>query len=136
LTQLTVDHSEAEEMVASGRITRDEARRYDRRNVVTRSLGVDPPEAVDSWVFPPVVGERFLLCSDGLSGEILDNEIEECLTSIRDPQDAAEELLKRAIAAGGTDNVTVVVVDGASEEPAGLSIGVDEDTQPREPRVV
>lgn len=126
LTQLTVDHSEAEEMVNAGRLSRDQARSYARRNVLTRSLGTRPPPQVDSLVFPPNSPERFLICSDGLTTEVDDTEIAEVLADEADPQVAAERLVELALAAGGHDNVTAVVVDG--EAP--LS-GIDEDTTPR-----
>ncbi len=129
LEQLTVDHSEAEEMVLAGRLTREQAREYRRRNVVTRSLGTDPEPVADSWVFPPVDGERFLICSDGLTTEIVDSEIERCLIDQADPQKAAETLVERALQAGGRDNVTVIVVDGESRSQTSL---VDSDTTPRE----
>lgn len=131
LTQLTIDHSEAEEMVVAGQITREQARTYRRRNVVTRSLGTDPAPTADSWVFPPVDGERFLICSDGLTTELTDQEIFTSLTSITEPQHAAEVLVERALAAGGRDNVTVIVVDGG---PLVEEAAVNEDTTPRDVR--
>lgn len=127
-SQLTVDHSEAQELIGAGKLTREEARHYKRRNVVTRSLGNEPREVIDSWLFPPVPGERFLICSDGLTGEVRDEVIEDHLESIADPQEAAESLLKRAIEAGGTDNITVLIVDGKREAE---DSPVNEDTAPR-----
>jgi len=126
--QLTVDHSEAEELVTAGRLTRGQARDYRRRNVLTRSLGTDPPPALDSWLFPPADRERFLLCSDGLTSEVEDHQIEACLRTNLDPQKAAEELLRRALEAGGRDNITVIVVDGMSDaDPS----DTEQDTRPR-----
>jgi serine/threonine protein phosphatase PrpC len=132
LSQLTIDHSEVQELLSSGQITTDEARRYRRRNVVTRSLGSEPAEAIDSWVFPPTSGERFLICSDGLTGELQDEVIEDCLERIADPQLAAQALLQRAIDAGGSDNITVLIVDGGlidEDDP------LDDDTMPRRQHV-
>lgn len=129
LDQLTVDHSEAEEMVIAGKITREQARTYEHRNVVTRSLGTDPGPVADSWVFPSAGGERFLICSDGLTTELTDDEIERCLLADAHPQRVAEELVRQAVEAGGHDNVTVIVVDSAV--PSDLS-QVDEDTTPRD----
>ncbi|MDE3206113.1 MAG: serine/threonine-protein phosphatase [Acidobacteriota bacterium] len=129
LSQLTVDHSEAEEMVLAGRITRREARSYPRRNVVTRSLGTVPPPQVDSWVFPPSPPERFLVCSDGLTTELDDHEIELALVAESEPQAAADRLVALAVEAGGRDNVTTVVVDGLRTPHGG---DADEDTVPRE----
>ncbi|MFF5230422.1 PP2C family protein-serine/threonine phosphatase [Dactylosporangium sp. NPDC000521] len=98
LTQITVDHSLA-----------DDAPR--RQHVVTRALGTDPGPAADLWVFPPTPGERFLICSDGLSRELADTEIAAVLRSEPGAQDAADSLVRRAVTAGGRDNVTAVVVD-------------------------
>jgi PPM family protein phosphatase len=128
LTQLTVDHSEAEEMVIAGQITREQVREYEHRNVVTRSLGSDPAPSPDSWVFPSIDGERFLLCSDGLTREVRDEDILDRVASADDPQSVAEELLDLALTAGGSDNVTVIVVDGAGRSPESV---VEEDTVPR-----
>ncbi|CCH28420.1 protein phosphatase 2C domain-containing protein [Actinosynnema sp. NPDC047251] len=111
LTLLTVDHSEAAEMVAAGALTEEQARYSRFRNVITRALGVHPSIEPDQWVFPPVAGERFVLCSDGLTGELEDDEIAAVLRDVTDPECAAGELVRRAVDAGGRDNVTVVVVD-------------------------
>jgi len=128
LTQLTVDHSEVEELVQQGVLRRDEALGYAGRNVITRSLGTAPAPFADSWIFPPVGGERFLVCSDGLTREIDDTEIEDCLRHVADPELAAAELVRRAVQAGGHDNVTVIVVDGSR---GCATDQVEEDTLPR-----
>lgn len=133
LVQLTVDHSEVEELVAAGTLTPTEARSYHRRNVVTRSLGSEPIDMLDSWLFPAIGGERFLICSDGLTREVDDAAIGDCLAAVDDPQSAAEQLVQQALHAGAHDNVTVLVVDGdpaAGEEP-----GADGDTFPRKRHV-
>jgi PPM family protein phosphatase len=111
LTQVTVDHSEVEELLAAGQITAEQARIYPRRNVITRSLGSDPAPIADVWVFPPTPGERFLICSDGLPLEVDDAVIGQILRAQREPQRAADLLVERAVSAGGRDNVTAVVVD-------------------------
>jgi serine/threonine protein phosphatase PrpC len=111
LSQLTVDHSEVQELIAAGELRPQDARFYPRRNVVTRSLGSDPPPDADIWVFPPVTAERFLICSDGLTGEVPDAEIAHVLHETPDPHDAAAELVHRANEAGGHDNISTVVVD-------------------------
>ncbi|MEV0677856.1 protein phosphatase 2C domain-containing protein [Actinosynnema sp. NPDC050436] len=125
LTQLTADHSEAAEMVAAGALTEEEARYSRFRNVITRALGVHATTRPDQWVFPPVAGERFLLCSDGLTGELADDEVAAVLRDVADPEHAARELVRRAVDAGGRDNVTVVVVD------YGLGDAEPDDTVPR-----
>jgi serine/threonine protein phosphatase PrpC len=128
LFQVSVDHSEVEELLVAGRLTREEARVYPRRNVVTRSLGTDPAPQADMWVFPPTPGERFLVCSDGLPLEVDDETIEQVLCAQSDAQAAADVLVGIAVDAGGRDNVTVVVVD--VESPGGGS-SVNGDTAPR-----
>jgi protein phosphatase len=111
LRRITVDHSYVQELVTTGHITDDEARTHPRRNIVTRALGIDPAVRVDAWTLPIVRGDRFLLCSDGLVDEVRDDAINDVLTTISDPQSAADELVALANREGGRDNVTVVVVD-------------------------
>lgn len=114
LSQVTVDHSEVEELVAAGLLTRERAKDYPRRNVVTRSLGTPIPPVPDLWLLPPEPGDRFIICSDGLSGEVDDVEIQRVARANRDPLTAAHELVRLANVNGGSDNVTVVVVDVAA----------------------
>lgn len=111
LSQLTVDHSEVQELVAAGRLLREQVRFHPRRNVVTRSLGSHPAPVADIWVFPPTAGDRFLVCSDGLTTEVEDADIARTLFEVTDPQAAADELVRQANEAGGHDNITAVVVD-------------------------
>jgi serine/threonine protein phosphatase PrpC len=112
LRQLTIDHSFVQELVAEGAITRAEARTHPRRNIVTRALGIEPVVRVDSWTMPIIRGDRFLLCSDGLVDEITDETITEILHAHPDdPEAAAQALVDAANAAGGRDNITVVIVD-------------------------
>ncbi len=110
LTQVSVDHSEVADLVRIGAITEDEAKRHPARNIVTRCLGREALEPVDTWVLPPHPGERFLLCSDGLTNELRDAEIAEVLALDEEPQVVADTLVARAVDAGGHDNVTVVVI--------------------------
>jgi serine/threonine protein phosphatase PrpC len=112
LRQLTIDHSFVQELVAEGAISRDEARTHPRRNIVTRALGIEPAVRVDSWSMPLIRGDRFVLCSDGLVDEVTDDEITKVLEGHPDdPDAAAQALVDAANAAGGRDNITVVVVD-------------------------
>jgi len=111
LQQLTVDHSEVAELIAAGHLHESQARSYPRRNVVTRSLGSAPPPRPDVWLLPVNPGERFLVCSDGLTNELDDPELSRILGEVRDPQAAADELVRLAVLAGGHDNVSVIVVD-------------------------
>ena len=110
LKQLTVDHSEVQQLVMAGVITSEQARTHPRRNVVTRALGSDAGQHPDHWQLPVVSGERYLICSDGLFGELPDSAIAPLLAA-GDPQQAAEALVTAANQAGGRDNVTAVVVD-------------------------
>jgi protein phosphatase len=131
LRQLTIDHSEVQELMASGMITGQEARTHPNRHVITRSLGGSRVVEPDVWVLPANTGERFLICSDGLTDELDDHEIEALLTG-RSPQDAAARLVAAAEDAGGHDNVTVLVVDvlAARDE----FDDIDDTTSPRLPR--
>ena len=118
LKQLSVDHSYVQELVTTGQITKDEARVHPNRNIVTRALGIDPDVWVDAWTLPMISGDRFLLCSDGLVDEVIDDTIAELLTGIADPQAVAEALVATANRHGGRDNTTVVVVDVLDGAPA------------------
>ncbi len=126
IEQLTVDHSEVQELLLDGLITREQARIHPRRNVVTRALGTDPVLLADHWLLPAVGGDRFLLCSDGLFSELLDEEILPLL-SAGTPQQAAEALVMAANDVGGRDNITAVIVDIESDDD-----GADGTTTPRE----
>jgi PPM family protein phosphatase len=120
LTLVTVDHSEVRELVDGGFITEEEAAHHPLRNVVTRSLGTTTAPTPDVWVLPPHPGERFLICSDGLSNELGADDIRRLLTGTDDPQQAAEALVSAAVEAGGRDNVSVIVVvlDAEEQQPA------------------
>ena len=111
LHRATVDHSYVQELVNTGHISEDEARTHPRRNIVTRALGIEPTVRVDTWLVPMVHGDRFILCSDGLVDEVHDDEIAAIALATSDAQAAAEQLVAKANANGGRDNVTVVVVD-------------------------
>ena len=111
LQQLTRDHSLVADLVESGQITPAEARIHPKRSVITRALGSDPHTQPDLFEINVETGDRLLLCSDGLSSMIEDDEIEDILARTADPQLAASQLVNAAIAAGGLDNVTTVVVD-------------------------
>src|SRR4051794_21069273 len=111
LHRATVDHSYVQELVNTGHISEDEARSHPRRNIVTRALGIEPTVRVDTWLVPMVHGDRFILCSDGLVDEVHDDEIAAIAIAAESPQDAADQLVAKANANGGRDNVTVVVVD-------------------------
>ena len=111
LIRVTHDHSLVEELVDAGEITADEARTHPNRSVITRALGSDPHMYADHFQLNIEKGDRLILCSDGLSGMIPDRQIERIATESSSPQLCADNLVDAALAAGGTDNVTVVVVD-------------------------
>lgn len=108
--QLTQDHSEVAELVAAGRITAEEALTHPLRNVVTRSLGMDPLPGIDTWLSPPHTGDIFLVCSDGLTNEVTEPEIARIIGSAETPQVAADNLIGAALEQGARDNVTTIVV--------------------------
>ena len=122
LTQISVDHSYVQELVLAGFIEPDEARRHPERSIITRALGTSDGAEPDFWVFPAEPGERFLLCSDGLSGELDDATILELLDVPGDPQETAELLVRRANEAGGRDNISVIVVDVAGTSSLELDV--------------
>ena len=111
LVRVTHDHSYVEELVDSGQITADEARTHPSRSIITRALGSDPDMYADHFSLEVNDGDRIILCSDGLSSMISDAEIESLAVSSATPQQAADNLVAAALTAGGSDNVTVVVVD-------------------------
>jgi protein phosphatase len=112
LTQITVDHTFVQRLVDSGRITPEEAKTHPRRSVLMRVLGdVDAAPEVDLQVMDTRPGDRWMLCSDGLSGVVEPEDIEKILKNQVSPRDAAEALVKESLDHGAPDNVTVVVVD-------------------------
>jgi protein phosphatase len=111
LTQLTVDHSAVQAMVDSGRITPLEAESHPNRNIITRAVGFGKNPVPDLWFIPVTQGARLLICSDGLTKEVDFDLIRLLLAEAFDADDAAGLLLEAALAAGGRDNVTTVVVE-------------------------
>lgn len=125
LEQISVDHSESQELIEAGRLRPADAGRYRRRHVITRAIGSAAAE-VDFWLLPVGAQDRLLLCSDGLTAELPDAALARALQEILDPQRAAEQLVSLALTAGSRDNVTAVVVDAGAG-------GDGEDTLPRGP---
>ncbi|MGV9711129.1 PP2C family protein-serine/threonine phosphatase [Gordonia sp. NPDC003424] len=111
LEQLTVDHSQVQEFVDAGFLTPEQARIDPRRNVITRALGagMSEPQA-DFFSIPALHGDVLLVCSDGLTGELPDDEIADILSGAESAEAAATALVEGALALGAHDNVTVVVV--------------------------
>jgi serine/threonine protein phosphatase PrpC len=110
VSQITTDHSLVGELVTLGRITPEQARTHPHRHLVTRVLGLGPI-TVDTTDLSLETGDRILLCSDGLTDMITDEEIEQILASGEGVEPTAWALIERANAAGGVDNTTVVVID-------------------------
>ncbi|SKB60773.1 protein phosphatase [Arthrobacter sp. 49Tsu3.1M3] len=121
LAQISVDHSEVQELLDTGQITEAEAAVYPRRHVVTRALGTGDDSEADFWLVPLEDGDRMLVCSDGLNGELSDEKIAGILAAEADPQGAVDELIQAALRSGGRDNITAIVVDARTangDEPA------------------
>ena len=116
LQQLTTDHTLVARMVRSGEITEAEAEVHPHKNVLTRALGTDEEVEVDEDSIALVDGDRLLLCSDGLTGMVTEDQIQAILENSDQPQQAADRLVKAANRAGGIDNITVVVLDAIGEE--------------------
>lgn len=133
---VTRDHSEVQELIDAGRLTLSQARTSARRNVITRALGAGagPVVPVDRFLLPAHAGDRFVICSDGLSALVSEPVIEAVVRSARPPRQVARELVDRALAAGGTDNVTVLIVDIIDAHPTWESVNVDDETLPLQRR--
>jgi len=110
IRQLTVDHSLVERLIASNQITREEARHHPQRNVIYRTVGDKAKIEVDVTTRTLEIGDFFLLCSDGLSGMVEDATIQRIVLEASCPQAACDALIDAANAAGGEDNVSVIVV--------------------------
>lgn len=128
LEQITADHTFVQRLVDSGRITAEEAAVHPRRSVLMRVLGdVDADPDIDTHVIDTQPGDKWLLCSDGLSGYVSERDIAETLLTVDDPELACHKLITQSLSEGAPDNVTVVIV----------RIDEDRDTSPpSEPRMV
>jgi len=112
LTQVTADHTFVQRLVDSGRITPEEAAVHPRRSVLMRVLGdVDASPEIDTTVLETRPGDRWLICSDGLSSYVTDEKIAAALAAVSSTEDAANRLVKESLDQGAPDNVTVVLVD-------------------------
>lgn len=118
LEQITTDHTFVQRLVETGRITAEEAAHHPRRSVLMRVLGdIDQIPEVDSQIVDTRPGDRWLLCSDGLSSYVTDADIRRQLLSKSGTEAAANALLRDALAVGAPDNVTIVIVD-VGDRPA------------------
>ncbi len=129
LEQLTEDHSLVAELVRVGKLSPEEAESHPQRSVVTRILGTDPDVDVDTFTVDGRPGDVFLICSDGLTTMIGDDDIGRVLTERSSLDDAAKELVQLANKAGGEDNITVVAFD-LTDEPEEPDEETLEQTQP------
>ena len=134
LHQISIDHSLVQELVDSGKISEIEAQSHPHRNVITRSLGHQPIVEVDAWEIELIIGDRYLLCSDGLTNEISDAEIAEILSIKADPQQAADQLIQSTLENEGQDNVTVIVVDVIAGKEKRNSSNIQFDVQTLSPK--
>ena len=115
LVRITRDHSYVEELVDVGEITADEARVHPSRSIITRALGSDPDMYADHFSLGVERGDRVIICSDGLSCMVPDDTIESLAVSSATPRACVDTLVSAALAEGGHDNVTVIVVDVVSD---------------------
>lgn len=133
LTQVSHDHSQVQELVDAGRLTPAAARRDPRRNIVTRALGggIDDDGVPALCLLAAAVGDRLLVCSDGLSDELDDDVLAALLGSGLSPQRTAEAAIAAALEHGGHDNVTVLVVDLPGPQMSAVASQGDESEEPR-----
>ncbi|WP_217183553.1 PP2C family serine/threonine-protein phosphatase [Streptomyces sp. AC495_CC817] len=122
LVQITTDHSVVQELIAAGKISPDEAEGHPYSNVITRAVGASELTPPDYVAFDLRNGDRFVICSDGLTKELTDYGIQHFLREHADPADAARAMLAAALENGGRDNVTLIVLqvdaDSSSTEAA------------------
>ncbi|MEI5671863.1 MULTISPECIES: PP2C family protein-serine/threonine phosphatase [Nocardioides] len=111
LEQVSVDHSLVQELVDAGTITAADASLHPERHIVTRALGASEHPEADYFLLPFAGTARLVLCSDGVNGMLDDEQIGAVLAGAGDPRAAAADLVAAAVAAGGRDNATAVVVD-------------------------
>nr|WP_318683383.1 Stp1/IreP family PP2C-type Ser/Thr phosphatase [uncultured Acetatifactor sp.] len=113
IRQITRDHSLVEEMVRMGGIPREEARNHPDKNIITRAVGAAEMVEPDFFSVPYEKGDIVLLCSDGLTNMLEDEEIRMIISGARDIVEMAQELVKAANERGGRDNISVILVESA-----------------------
>jgi serine/threonine protein phosphatase PrpC len=127
LEQLTRDHSLVAELERSGQLTPEAAEHHPQRSIITRALGPEPDVDVDTYTVTPRSGDVYLLCSDGLTSMVSDEELGSIVRRAGTLEDAATELVRAANQSGGKDNVTVVLFrvedDEAEDAPGGTLSG-------------
>ena len=115
IRQITRDHSLVEEMVRMGGIAREEARNHPDKNIITRAVGADHIVKPDFFTVKLNSGDMILMCTDGLTNMLEDEEIHMILEESRDMVEKAEELVKAANEKGGRDNISVILIDPLSD---------------------
>lgn len=111
ILQLTEDHSFLNKLIKSGMLTKDEAARHPQKNMITRALGVDQASEPDFYAFDIIEGDKVLLCTDGLHGELSDDEIREIILGDGDLDAVCGKLAAAANEHGGYDNITVICIE-------------------------
>ncbi len=111
LTQITQDHTWVQRLVDEGRITEEEADTHPQRSLLMRALGSGDHVEPDLSIREVRAGDRYLICSDGLSGVVSHQTMEDALASYQGPQETVQELIQLALRGGGPDNITVIVAD-------------------------
>jgi protein phosphatase len=117
LHQLTHDHTLVQSLVDEGRITADEAADHPRRSVLVRTLQEGSPAEPDLFAVEGRIGDRFLVCSDGVTGVLTDDELQDVLVDVPEPADAVDRIIELANDGGGPDNITCVVADLVDATP-------------------
>lgn len=115
IRQVTHDHSWVAEQVRAGLITEEQARVHPQRNVILRSLGIDPGVEIDMFTEALQNGDILLLCSDGLSGMVEDDELTQILRE-QEPEEGVKQLIAQANEHGGLDNITAIVARATWEQ--------------------
>jgi PPM family protein phosphatase len=128
LTRLTQDHSLVEELVRQGKLTEEQAAEHPQRSIITRALGIEGDVEVDTWSYPMRAGDIVLLCSDGLTSMIGEDQIVRILGAERRLDRAADRLIAAANDAGGRDNITVVLFRLEEVDPSAHRDEPDEPT--------
>ena len=116
ITQITRDHSLVEEMVRLGEVRKEDAKDHPDKNIITRAVGVLPEVIADFFEISLKPGDEILMCSDGLTNMIEDDEIRQIVLGQRDIVEKAEKLVETANRNGGKDNITVVLIEPFSDE--------------------
>lgn len=112
--QITVDHSLVEEMVREGVIAKDKARNHPKKNIITRAVGVAPHVEPDFFEVELKMGDRILMCSDGLSNMLEDEELNKIVSSVGSLEEKAKLLVDAANGNGGKDNISVILIEPLS----------------------